>query len=157
MAWPLMAGLALASMLRLAYDPVLPDALLSRLPASIAVLEPTVPTVIALVVVAWWALRPRESVADEEVSTALQALGWAVRIVLATAIVLYLLLGRIYDLEGGYWLWRAALACALYAGMMWIGIEGAHKGFIRWPLMFVAATSIIATLAWNLALRGQAI
>lgn len=152
LAWPLWAGLAIAATYSLAYDPVLPDAVVNRLPVGVAVLEPTVPLLIALVIAGAWALWPRPPIEEKsaEVGLALQGLGLTGRVVMATGVVLYPALANVYDLEGGYWLWRLTLSCAAYLGLMWIGIEGARRRWIGLREAAVMLAGIVVTILRSL-------
>ena len=146
-AWPLIAGLVLAATYRLSYDPVLPDAIVSRLPMRIALLEPTVPMLLALLAVMGWAIWPRAvrsirasngrakyntsrasaSAPATSVSHALSALRHTAQLAIGLGLICYLAFSSIYDLEGGYWFWRLTLAAVLYLGLLWIGIEAAAR------------------------------
>jgi len=149
MAWPLSAGLALATAYHLAYDPVLPEALGNRLPLRIAILEPTTPTIIVLVLVLWWVLRkwPWAEQAPAGSGQALQALGIVARLLIGLGIVLYLALSGVYDLEGGFWFWKLTLVCTVYLGLGWIGIEGAARGFLDWKALAVLLLGVLLTVA----------
>ncbi len=151
-AWPLLAGLALGAGYRLAYDPVLPEALVMRLPARVAILEPTTPLVVALVLVLWWALASRdgEPAAAAETGLALRALGITARALIGLGVVLYLLLSVVYDLEGGQWFWRLTLVCVAYLGLLWIGVEGAARRMLDWKAMMLVALGVAVTIARHL-------
>lgn len=152
MAWPLLAGLALGAAYRLAYDPVLPEALVLRLPPRVAVLEPTTPLLVALVLVLWWALSSRdgEPAAPPDASLALRALGITARALIGLGVVLYLLLSLVYDLEGGQWFWRLTLVCVAYLGLLWIGIEGAARRMLDWKAMMLVALGVVVTVTRHL-------
>lgn len=151
-AWPLVAGLALASVYRMSYDPVLPERLMSRLPLSVALLEPTTPMVLAALIVGGWAITaPRRTAPlPESESLAVRSLLWTVRLLIVSGIALYVLLGMVYDLEGGVVLWKLVVSVGLYAGLMWVGIEAAARGLLRWPVAVVMLLGLVVSLLRNL-------
>ncbi|MCX7599066.1 MAG: hypothetical protein N2512_09400 [Armatimonadetes bacterium] len=156
MAWPLLAGLSLAAVYRMSYDPVLPEALAGRLPVRVALLEPTTPMALAGVMVIWWALTARRRVAPLPAAEclALRSLLWTVRLLIVVGAVLYLVLGTVYDLEGGVVFWKLVVSCALYAGLMWVGIEAAAKGLLRWPVAGVMLLGLVVGFLRNLSGGG---
>jgi hypothetical protein len=155
-AWPLLCGLALATTYRLAYDPMLPDALLQRLPPRLAVLEPTVPMFLVLVLVLGWACWPgrRALAKTPAVALAGRALLHTAQLVVLTGVVLYLGLSRVYNLEGGYWFWRLVVSAACYLGLMWVGVEGAAGGLVGWEAVALALLGVAISLARHLAGGG---
>lgn len=150
-AWPLLAGLALASIYRMSYDPVLPEGLVARLPVRVALLEPTTPMVLAALIVVGWAITApyRTAPLPEGESLALRCLLWTVRLLIVGGITLYLLLGMVYDLEGGVVLWKLVVSVGLYAGLIWVGIEAAAKQLLRWPVATIMLLGLIVSLLRN--------
>lgn len=135
-AWPLLAGLSVAAVYRMSYDPVLPEPLAARLPVSLALLEPTTPMALAAIIVMAWTVtaRRRSAPLPQAEHLALRSLLWAMGFLIGTGIVLCLLLGMAYDLEGGVVFWKLVVSCALYAGLMWVGVEAAARGLLGWPV-----------------------
>jgi len=151
-AWPLLAGLCLAAVYRMSYDPVLPEALVGRLPAQVALLEPTTPMALAaLMAVGWAVTSPRRALRlGQPESLAVTSLLWTVRLLIVTGIVLFVLLGRVYDLEGGVVLWKLVVSCGLYAGLIWVGIEAAAAALLRWPMAAVMLLGLVVSFLRNL-------
>ena len=151
-AAPLTAGLALAALYSLAYDPVLPDSVANALPTSLALLEPTVPMLLALVFIVWWiifALTHRRKI-DDAPALALGSLSIVAGLLLGVAVILYVALSRVYDLEGGAILWKFVLMCFLYLNLMWIGLEATARRMFTWPVAVVLLLGMIAGFVHNL-------
>jgi hypothetical protein len=151
-AAPLTAGLALAALYNLAYDPVLPESLVNRLPMRIVLLEPTVPMVIAIAFIIWWVIftlsRPRAL--DTGPSIAVRSLAISAQLLISIGIVLYLSLAHVYDLEGGATFWKLVLVSFLYLDLMWIGVESSARRMFGWPVAAVLFLGMLAGFVRNL-------
>ncbi len=150
-AWPALWALTLALFARLAYWPELPAAIYDRLPLALAALQPSWPTAAALAAVLLWALRPRPS-SDWPAAPRLllDSLHRAAQLLVALAVVLHLALAMVYGseaLEAAPVLWAVPLACAIYLGLGWIGIEGSLSGILKpWHARICLLALAVATV-----------
>ncbi len=151
-AAPLTAGLALATVYSLTYDPVLPDAVANALPTRVSLLEPTVPMLLAIVFILWWVVftltHPRKL--DDAPAVAVRSLTLVAQLLLGLGVILYVALSHVYDLEGGATFWKLVLMCFLYLNLMWIGVEASARRMFRWPVALVLLLGIAAGFVHNL-------